>query len=151
MKRLLISCGMLVLAACSISVAQGNDAAVSQPATIAKMTIAATNMEQMVNFYQNAFDTEMQSFEAMGETFYSGLLFGMNVVFCPNKLAEVNAEQNRQQFDVLVADIDTVLETAKENGGSVKEQPQVSGNLKYASVLDPDGNSIVLLQKVTQN
>jgi hypothetical protein len=65
-------------------------------------------------------------------------------VLCPNSLAGVQAEKSRHQFTYAVVDLAATVAGAVDAGGVVDEAAQ--GNADSATLLDPDGNSIVFVQ-----
>ena len=65
---------------------------------------------------------------------------------CPNSVAQVDAKQNRQQFDFLVDDVQATLDTALAHGGTPLQPAQEHNGTIIASVYDPDGNSMVFSQ-----
>ena len=82
-----------------------------------------------------------------GATAYRGTLAGINVLMCPNAVAGVEAKQNRQQFDFLVDDVQSAMTAALANGGTELSAAQEQNGVTVGSVYDPDGNSIVFMQK----
>ena len=114
------------------------------PLTIELMTLAATNIDDMVKFYNAVFDANLEGEDTpMGMKIYNGVLAGIPLQVCPNSLAQVDAKQNRQQFQFTVDDIEASVQAALANGGTELEPIRTAGDFKIASVLDPDGNSIV--------
>lgn len=65
------------------------------------------------------------------------------MLFCPNSIAEVKAEQNRQQFRFVVEDAAGYLGKANASGG--RGELQESDGITIASIYDPDGNSMELV------
>jgi len=114
------------------------------PFKLSKITIAITNINEMVNFYQTVFKCEFNEVSIANTTLYSGNLFGIKILLCPNELAGVIAQQNRQQFDIEVAGIKTVLQDVIKANGKIKEP--YNSETKTASVIDPDGNTIVFIE-----
>lgn len=109
---------------------------------VAQVDMAIDNLEPTVRFYEKVFNVKFNAFEAMGHTMYSGQLLGFNFVLTPNALAGVEAKQSRIQFEIVVNDMDAVLKRVTENGGTIREEQKQNGN-RYATVVDPDKNTIV--------
>lgn len=114
--------------------------------TIAQLTLAATNTPAMVRFYDAVFGTQLQPIDAYGTTLYRGTLHDMPFVICPNDLAGVEAQKSRHQFSYIVSDVAAMAEQAIAAGGTVDQQAQDDGDSRTRTLLDPDGNSIVLIQ-----
>lgn len=113
------------------------------PIQLERMTIAATDVEAMLTFYNNVFDA---GFEVLPDKpLYIGLIGGVEAILCPNSIAQVEAKQSRIQLRLRVDDLDAVLEKAKANGGEVF-QDFANENARMASLRDPDGSSIELVQ-----
>ena len=111
------------------------------------LTVAAVNMMQMVEFYNAVFDAQLKATVHIGdEQFYAGKLCGMKVTFCPNTIAGVIAEQNRQQFRFQVGDIEAVMEKGIANHGSEINPIEEYKGAKVASLADPDGNTIEFVE-----
>ena len=115
---------------------------------ISRITIAATDIEKMVEFYNSVFGARLEGFEAMGSKFYSGSIAGIYTMMCPNSIAGVSAEQNRHQFDYITDDIDEVVNNALGSHGSLKENISVSEKEKFVTIIDPDGNTLNFIQKL---
>jgi predicted enzyme related to lactoylglutathione lyase len=114
---------------------------------ISNITIAATRIDTMAAFYNAVLETNFQPIELFpGTTAYHGILAGIPVLLCPNSVAQVDAKQNRQQFDFLVDDVQATLDTALAHGGTTLQPVQEHNNTIIASVYDPDGNSMVFSQ-----
>lgn len=111
---------------------------------ILKITIAVTNTTEMVNFYNTVFNSNLKEIATYGTKLYSGNFIGLELLLCPNEIAGVNAKQNRQQFDISVSDINSVLDKVIKNSGTIKEV--YNKTTKSASVIDPDGNTIVFIE-----
>ncbi|MFK7800692.1 MAG: VOC family protein [Anaerolineae bacterium] len=112
-----------------------------------KITIAPINVKAMVHFYNHVFDAQLEPFEALGTTLYSGQLAGIELLFCPNEILGINAEKNRQQLAFSVGNLEAIIELVLANHGKLMGEVQVSPEGKACGVTDPDGNSIELLQK----
>ena len=113
------------------------------PMQLERMTIAATDVEAMLKFYNAVFEA---GFEPMPNSpLYIGLLGGIEAILCPNSIAQVDARQSRIQLRLRVEDIDAVVEKAKANGGEVFQE-SANENARFAAVRDPDGSSIEIIQ-----
>ncbi|MEO1287131.1 MAG: VOC family protein [Chloroflexota bacterium] len=115
--------------------------------TIRAITLATTHTQQMVEFYNAVLDANLSEFQPIPDTsFYSGKLAGIPLTICPNTIAQVDAQQNRQQFEFAVDDIHDVFITALNNGGMQITAIEEQDTMLICSVYDPDGNSIVFSQ-----
>lgn len=111
------------------------------------LTIAAIHMEGMVRFYNAVFGAGLKPTVHIGaEQFYGGAIGGMELTLCPNAIAGVVAEQNRQQFRFEVDDIEAVVEKGLANHGSEINPIDEYKGAKVASLADPDGNTIEFVQ-----
>ena len=115
---------------------------------IVKVTIAITKVNEMVKFYKNVFNINFKESPVYGTTLYSGKFGDLNILLCPNEIAGVKAEQNRQQFDIVVPDIEKIIQAAKNAGGSIKGKINVTEKQKTVTIVDPDGNTIVFIQNL---
>ena len=111
---------------------------------ITQMTLATTNMPEMVKFYDTLFNTEFQATQAYGATLYRGTLAGIPLLLCPNEIAGVEAEQSRHQFAFRVADLSALLKLVKTTNGRI-ETP-ITDSMTSAILRDPDGNTIEITQ-----
>jgi predicted enzyme related to lactoylglutathione lyase len=114
---------------------------------IDRITLAITHMDTMVNFYNLVFDAELRPLEPMhGIQFYGGQLAGINLLFCPNEIAGVVAQQNRHQFRFVVDDLDAMRSKAVQFGGDILDDMRLTETSKSGSVRDPEGNTTELIQ-----
>ena len=116
------------------------------------MTLAVFDMPRMIEFYTEVFDTTFTS-QKLGEAvIYTGEWAGLPVLFSPAALADITAEQNRHQFEVLVPDLNYVLVQTVKYGGDMFGE--ISEDLRFRSIAitDPDRNTIVIKElKSTEN
>ncbi len=111
------------------------------------LTIATKEMRQMVQFYNAVFDADLQiTAQISNQPFYSGKLAGIDLMLCPNSIAGIRAEQNRQQFRFIVRDIEAVIQRGLANHGSEINPIDDYAGAKVASLADPDGNTIEFVQ-----
>ena len=71
---------------------------------------------------------------------YVGTCGELQLQLCPRELAGIDAEQNRHQLTIAVADVAATIELAKQHGGQAIDE---------SAVRDPDGNSIELAKFVS--
>ncbi len=115
--------------------------------TIEQITIAATNPDKMVAFYNAVLDANLKPFEPFpGATFYSGNFAGIPLTVCPNTVAGVEAKQNRQQFQFRVDNVHDTFVAALNHHGTELTAIEEQADKLICSVYDPDGNSIVFTQ-----
>jgi catechol 2,3-dioxygenase-like lactoylglutathione lyase family enzyme len=111
---------------------------------ITRITIAVTHIEDMVAFYNEVCHAHL----VPQLPFYRGELAGIDLLFCPNEIAGVDAKQNRQQFRFEVDDIHTVLEAVRQNGGEILNEG-IENGVRLVGVRDPDGNTIEFRAKAS--
>ena len=110
------------------------------------LTIAVTNMRPMLQFYSRVFGIEFKEQELFGATLYAGEWGELQLLFCPAAIAQNTAQQNRHQFDLLVADLDQLIETAIAAGGQLMGPVTEDEHAKSVGIYDPDRNSMVFKQ-----
>lgn len=110
------------------------------------MTMAITDMEQMLIFYAEVFDIQFEEQAMYGTKLYSSTWGGLQLLFCPAAIARNTAQQNRIQFDIVVEDIHAIIDLAIQHGG--KAMGEISeGQLAWSiGIYDPDHNSMVFKQ-----
>ncbi len=111
------------------------------------MTMAVTNMEQMLAFYSNTFNIQFAEKEMYGSKLYSGVWGGLKLLFCPAEIAGNTAVQNRHQFDIVVSDLEKVIELTKKYGGKLMGEIAEDEHYRNIGIYDPDKNSILFKQK----
>jgi predicted enzyme related to lactoylglutathione lyase len=109
---------------------------------IERITLAVTDMSKMVVFYNNVFDAGM--LQVGNSPFYRGTFAGISLLFCPNDIAEVDAQQNRHQFRI-AGDIDVIRERVVASGGEIINDGEEAGR-KILGVRDPDGNTYEIIE-----
>ena len=110
--------------------------------------MAVTNMEQMLAFYKEVFKVDFEEKQMFGSTLYSGEFAGLHLLFCPNEIAKVQAQKNRQQLDVIVPNVEQIIKAAKLFVGSQLGEVTDKEKQRVAAIIDPDGNSIVVKQNL---
>ena len=111
------------------------------------ITIAAVRIEQMVAFYNAVFGARLQPTVHIGDAqFYGGAINGIELTLCPNAIAGVVAEQNRQQFRFAVEDLDALMQRGLANHGREINPIDEYKGAKVASLADPDGNTIEFVE-----
>lgn len=111
------------------------------------LTIATLNMQEMVAFYNAVFGARLKQTVHIGaEQFYGGAIGEIELTLCPNAIAGVVAEQNRQQFRFQVSDIEAVMSRGMANHGSEINPVDEYKGAKVASLADPDGNTIEFVE-----
>ena len=114
------------------------------------LTIAAVNTQKMARFYNAVFDAGLKETVHIGDQqFFGGKLAGLELVLCPNAIAGVVAEQNRQQFRFEVDDIEAVMAKGLANHGSEINPIDEYKGAKVASMADPDGNTIEFVEHIS--
>jgi catechol 2,3-dioxygenase-like lactoylglutathione lyase family enzyme len=108
---------------------------------IERVTLAATNVQAMVEFYDAVFDARLEPVTAFGTTLYKGHFLGLDLLICPNEIAGVDARQNRHQFRLMVPELTTFVENMKTAGGTIINQ-----NSGAVGFRDPDGNTYEVAQ-----
>ena len=107
-----------------------------------EVDLAVTDGVTSARFYDEVFGAGLEAYQAHGATFYRGSLNGVRLVLVPNVIAGVEAQRNRHQFVYSTSDIPGCLARVEAGGGSVRDAGATA-----ATVLDPDGNTIVLLAR----
>lgn len=112
------------------------------------ITIAVTDMAGMVAFYEAVFSIQFSEFQQFGSTLYRGKWGDLELLFCPASIARNTAQQNRQQFDFLTTQLDTLLATALAHGGSQMGTIEETEEMRSVGLKDPDGNSMVFKEEI---
>lgn len=111
-----------------------------------RITIAVNNMETMVQFYNHVLAANLT--QAGSPLFYTGTLAGFKLFFCSNAIPQIKADKNRQQFHFIVDNLEAALPLVRQNNGQVMDDASEEDGMKAIGIIDPDGNTIVLLQHV---
>ena len=114
---------------------------------LTRISMAVTNMDGMVAFYNGVLDANLTAVPAFGDMgFYSGSLLGIDLLMVPNAIADVHAQQNRQQLRIEVSNFDEIAQKVVKHGGGLQDDIQITPEGKLATVVDPDGNTIEFLE-----
>ncbi len=114
---------------------------------LVKIDISVVEMDQMVRFYRDALGGSLTAIPVGEFTLYVGRLpDGLGLALAPEEMTGVKATGNRIQLNFRVPDVGDVFERALRSGGTELEPVTTNGTQKTASVRDPDGNSVVLVQ-----
>lgn len=114
---------------------------------IDKVVIAVSDLGRMETFYVGVFDAKLRDVDLGGAKLKAGTLGGMEFILCPKEVAGVKADQNTIQLRFVVEDIASAVEAATMAGGQIIDEIRSAEGAKTASVRDPDGNSIELIQR----
>lgn len=138
---------ILFIAVAGSASAQGVTQNTAPAFRISKVAMAITNVDAMVAFYRNVFNIDFRAVDiGNGVKLYMGTFSGMDILFAPNEIANVKAEQSRMQFDIMVPSLKDAKTQAEASGGSVREEREEAGRM-IATLVDPDGNTIVVIEK----
>ena len=113
---------------------------------ITGLTLAVTNMQQMLEFYEGVFQIRFTMQEMQGHQLYKTKWLGMDLLFCPAELANNTATQNRHQFDIATENIIATVELVQAHHGIMMHDIIQQGDTKTVSVYDPDHNSMVFTE-----
>jgi hypothetical protein len=86
-----------------------------------------------------------------GVTIYKGSIGDITIFLCPNKIANVVAKQNRHQLKIKVSDLNKTLIEVEKKGCEIKDKTIKTRNQIMASIVDPDENSIELIQELNSS
>ena len=111
-----------------------------------KITLAVNKMQEMMTFYSAIFEVAFKPVELAGRQLHQAQLGDMELLLCPNDLAGVDADINTVQLRFVIKDVGTAYERGLKNGGkTLTEVQEIEGNV-HASLRDPDGNSLEIMQ-----
>ncbi len=110
---------------------------------LVRITLAATQLEPTVAFYDAVFDARLRKLE--GLPMYLGSMLGHELLICDNRIASVDARQNRHQFRIAASDLAAVQTKAESAGGRVINRGSQNGR-EVIGVQDPDGNTYEFIQ-----
>lgn len=110
---------------------------------ITGMTIAVHKMKAMLVFYEKVFHIKFVEEVLQDFKLYRGGWNDLEILFCPAKLAQNTAKQNRHQLTVWVPNLDHALAMVVDHGGEVMGPIQETA-FRQVGIYDPDRNSFVL-------
>lgn len=110
-----------------------------------QITLAVLDMPAMIRFYNALFGCELLPITLGDATLYRTSIDDITLILCPNAIAGVQAEQSRHQFTYAVDDLAAVVNRTLAEGGRMVEDA-TSDERASATLLDPDGNSLVLVE-----
>jgi predicted enzyme related to lactoylglutathione lyase len=114
--------------------------------TVDKITIAVGRMDEMVEFYEKVFGISFRAFEAFGGQLNTAKMGSMELLLCPKKIAQVEADINTIQLRFVVADVVQSLKDGLKSGGKQLSDVQEQDGMLLAALRDPDRNSLELIQ-----
>ncbi|GAB4238141.1 MAG: hypothetical protein Tsb0034_13590 [Ekhidna sp.] len=113
---------------------------------ISGMTLAVTDMQKMVDFYENVFSLTFKAVQMYGATLFEAQAGNVKVLFCPAEIAQNTATQNRHQLAFQVRNLENLLPTIKKYHGELMGDPTEQDGVLQVGIKDPDNNSMVLKQ-----
>lgn len=96
----------------------------------------------MVEFYNALFEARLTPLDAYGMTLYRGKLADLDLLLCPNEIAQVEVQQNRKQLRIAAENIEEIADRVLKAGGQIVNQTEQS-----LGVSDPDGNTLEFVQQ----
>lgn len=115
-----------------------------------RVSISAHNIPQMVKFYNLVIGASLKPFAVDNYTLYQGEIANLNIIITPYELNRIEAEESRYRFSFIVPNLEKALKSVDKAGGIQVQNVGIDGNEKYCGVVDPDGNSIELIQLLPQ-
>lgn len=113
---------------------------------IARIAMATENTEGMAQFYDRVFGAHFKRVSGYDTFVYEGNMFGLEYVLIPNTVAGVRCERSRHEFSIAVKDLDATLQRVIATGGVIAKNPTISDKRRAATVVDPDGNTMILTE-----
>ena len=117
-------------------------------ASLGRMAIVTINMPKMVNFYRKVLNANLSPVSVGDFTLYEGRMGDVNVTLAPNEMLGIQSENSRHQLSFLVPNLETALTLALRTGATQMEEISEQADERYCGILDPDGNSIELVERV---
>ncbi|MCP4580195.1 MAG: hypothetical protein GY839_01160 [candidate division Zixibacteria bacterium] len=114
---------------------------------IDKITIAVGKIDETVKFYSETFGISFNVMEIEGNKLYKGLLGDIEILLCPKAFAGIEATENTIQLRFVISDISVAIDKGVKSGGTILNDIFKSEGISYASLRDPNGNSLELIQK----
>jgi predicted enzyme related to lactoylglutathione lyase len=108
---------------------------------IDRITLAVEDIDLMVGFYNEVFDCGLEPISR--SPLAKGTLAGIELVLCPNSIAEVVADQNRHQLRIGVDDAEALALRVEQAGGSVLNRS--ADGSKIVGISDPEGNTYEII------
>ncbi len=113
---------------------------------IARIVMATENTEGMAQFYDRVFGARFKRVSGYDTFVYEGNLFGLEYVLIPNAAVGARCERSRHEFNISVKDLDATLQRVVATGGVIAKNPTISDRRRAATVIDPDGNTMILTE-----
>ncbi len=111
--------------------------------------LAANDVEKMAAFYAGVFGIEFEEHEIQDAKLYAGEFAGTEFVLVPAALADVDAKQNRMQYDLYVSDLDEAIALVEQHGGRTNGRLGEDDHVRAIGIYDPDDNFMVFKQPKT--
>lgn len=113
------------------------------------LVVFASDMERSTKFYRSlGLCFEQHTHPPCGDHFSS---IGNDCVFEICQLRQGQSIAAPMTFGFLVSSVDQAVNEAKANGGRVKREPHSAEWGRTATVTDPDGHIVLLMERITAN
>lgn len=110
-----------------------------------RLTFAVNDVPAMVLFMNEVFGCGLRPLDADApSSFHLGSFCDHELLLCPNDIAGVRAEQNRQQWRLAVHELDQTIDAVRDAGGTVVAD-EGTGDSRVVGIRDPDGNTYELV------
>lgn len=111
------------------------------------MSLAATNVGKMVEFYSGVFGVNFVAHPVGNSKVFEGSFAGIDFVLVPAELSGIKATESRIHFDVYVPDIQKIIDLTGKHGGSTNGRLVEDDQVRCIGISDPDGNFMVIKQQ----
>jgi hypothetical protein len=105
-----------------------------------KITVAVTHMDAMVAFYHTLLQLDFTDATFKSCTLKKAQYKGIEILFCPNEIAEVHADQGRHQFEFVHPEY---AEFVKQDWVKAFMEEDESDH-QSVTLVDPDGNTVIV-------
>lgn len=113
---------------------------------IDRITLAVSDMDRMKQFYEAILPVKFYDQKLSNYALYIATVGGLEIILCPKELAGVRATINTIQLRFAISNVSRAFENGLAMGGTAITQPQKRGRAQHASLKDPDGNSLEIIE-----
>lgn len=108
-----------------------------------KITLAVNDLDAMARFYERLLDVTFDDLKLYNSLVKTSTYQQINIMLCPNIVAQVQADQARHQFEFEVHSLNDI-----RNDEFIKSYIDMEmSNETFITLIDPDRNTLVLTQQ----
>ena len=113
------------------------------------VSISTNKLQSMAHFYNTVFEAQLREIVLGDIVLYEGQIGDINITLSPTSTSNLFKRKNGHQLSFQVSDIEQVIARVKQTNGAQLQRVTIYDTNKYCGIVDPDGNTIELIEPIS--